>query len=759
MKKDSIQTFALPTFAIGISIFFTIFIWNIWFYGLNALGINFAIFWLLVLSFYILTQRHKLSKRSIGWIIPFVLIILSLGIYTAPFTSFISCSILPIIFFLFTTHESHPNIRPIIWSKMAPIVFGYSFISLVGSIFTSPTKQLVKSPHQKLNKSISSIILQIVTGLVFLFIISIVVIIPLLSSADDSFSKVFNNLLPWILDALAHLKSLPIRLLLISIISFILIGLAHYWNKTIKPFFRLSQSPVKSVTNSSIAIGIILSGILGLYLLFIGIQIHTLFTSQLPSNFKETENLVKSGFWQLLLLTIINTLFYIVVFRKSTMLVQRILSAFTLTSLLLIISAAHRVFMYVSIYGLSYEKFFALYTVIFCSIVFVWFLSLFTYPKHKPVMIVKILSFLALWMYALATITPLGQLILSTNLKLTQRENSRVNINELRMLGFDALPNIEKNFNLFITEARKDYPNKKNNYMSILEKENYTEYDRKKELDTNVNARWESWIKRNKEKRNVLQTRYFRSCEEVLSSKFTNCNCTETQENKHRDNKCKAFKYKKWYEKTFKELFYSSTNNIAFDNKKILIKEPDIKTFKDSIHGFSVKYSKDLNIITNRKYWSNSTNLDDMLKDDFVVTIQNKKDNKDFLKIKYFNLISTNPSDLNKYQRGKIKWIHDSKLPTTTLPNLPNTTVYAAMIYGMCDGRSSTRWTKSHRLYIIFPEKLLIICSSKETPKSTNYMDKFTSSGYIDLISPTKEFTDVINSFKLIDINKINKEI
>jgi len=612
-------------------------------------------------------------------------------------------------------------------------------------VFASPKELRNKTTHSKINKTKTSIITQVIVGLIFLAAISIIVIIPLLSSADASFAKIFKNLITWILNTLTHLESLPARLLAIAIIVSLLVGLTHYWNKTIKPFFKLSQPSEGKKSENSIIIGIVLGGILGLYLLFIGIQIHTLFISHLPTNFKETENLVKSGFWQLFALTIINILFYVGVFRKSTTTVQRILAVFTLASLLLIVSAAHRVFMYVTIYGLSYEKFFAFYTVVFCSIVFVWFLSLFTYQKDKPVMIVKIFSFLALWMYALAVIIPLEQFIFSTNLRLTQQENSRININELRMLGFDALPIVEENFDILMAEARKDYPSRRQNNMSILEKKNYTDYDKNKNLNENVNESWERWIKKQQEKRLILNTRNFKDCDESASSGYINCSCDQGSIS---HLKCQATKYKKWYEHTLKELFYTSPD-INFENKKYSIIEPEIKTFKNSVHGFSVEYSKDLRITTNDEY-RNKTNLTELLKHDFVVTIEDEK-TKDFLKIKYFDLRRPDPSNLNKYQRGKIKWIHDSELPTTTLSNLPDTTVYAAMIHGMCNGKSGTRWTKSHRLYMVFPEKLLIICSSKETPKHINYMDKFASSEYIDLIATTKEFANIIKSFKLTD--------
>jgi hypothetical protein len=47
--------------------------------------------------------------------------------------------------------------------------------------------------------------------------------------------------------------------------------------------------------------GIVIGGILCLYLLLLWVQISHLWVGALPFDFKETENLVKSGFWQLFL--------------------------------------------------------------------------------------------------------------------------------------------------------------------------------------------------------------------------------------------------------------------------------------------------------------------------------------------------------------------------------------------------------------------------------------------------------------------------
>jgi len=296
----------------------------------------------------------------------------------------------------------------------------------------------------------------------------------------------------------------------------------------------------------NITIGIVLSGVLALYLIFIGIQLKTLFLGTLPVDFEETVNIVKSGFWQLFMLTIINILFYIGLYQKSTKIVQRILSFFTFASLLLILSAAYRTYLYVVTYGLSYEKFYAFFTVIFCMGVFVWFLYLDIWKKQKPE-IVRNLAFASLWMYALTTIVPLERLIFSTNLALTQEADSRVNINELKMLGFDTLPVVEKHFEKLIVEAEKDNDQQIKKDLSEAEFElpaeselpaefKFPEEVKNEWLTRDINTEWKSWVNET------------RSQSEIINYS----NYTYDYYGKGVPMK----QLKRWYEKTISELIY-----------------------------------------------------------------------------------------------------------------------------------------------------------------------------------------------------------
>ena len=189
--------------------------------------------------------------------------------------------------------------------------------------------------------------------------------------------------------------------------------------------------------------GIVLAGVLGIYLLFLWIQLNRLWVGVLPFNFKETEELVKSGFWQLLALSVINILIYFFAYRKTVSFVQKLLSAFTVASLLLLASAGQRMGLYVTYYGFSYEKFFASYTVLYCAIVYIWLIAQLFRSKRSN--IVKFLVLLFLWMFAMLTIFPVEQFIFRTNMALRRLKDSRIVLSEMKMLSPDVLVVVKKN--------------------------------------------------------------------------------------------------------------------------------------------------------------------------------------------------------------------------------------------------------------------------------------------------------------------------
>ncbi len=532
---NSIRQRYFASAALVISLFHIFFLWRFWEYGIEALGINITFFWILMIGFFLLARWHTLTSRTLLWLIPFTVMIISLSIYTNPFTTWISVIIAPIIFFIFTTHESHQNLRASLWSKFLPVTLIYSAFKYLGSII--PGISFYKSIGQDVTpdekENFGNVAKQVVLGLVILFILSVAVIIPLLSSADASFANIFHDFFEKFFNLFKFISFAKLFNLILGFL--LLMGGVYYWRRKINPIKTVRREEINVSQNSnSITVGIVLLGVLFLYLMFIFVQIKTIFVSEFSSNFSDVENMVKTGFWQLFLLTIINILFYVGIYNKYVKNVQRILMTFTLASLLLIASAGYKVFLYVVGYGLSYEKFFAFYTVLFCSLVFIWFISLFVRRGKERVNIICSLAFMALWMYAFATIIPLEKFIFNTNLKLTQEENSRVDINELEMLGFDALPVVEENFDVLIREAREDYTKKGKQKMWKIEngESTYIESDGtnygESYLQKKVDKEWTYWIERNRLEGTIFKNR----------------------------DRFKSKEKKKWYEKTFGELFY-----------------------------------------------------------------------------------------------------------------------------------------------------------------------------------------------------------
>lgn len=421
----------------GLSVFWVIFIWGFWDKDIYALGLNAFIFLLLLsfLFFGTVYKKIKLNAENSIWLASILFIILSFLIYDNPFLKATSIIILPVIFAFYYNYALLNNNTKRHWNFYFILEFIKRFFSLFGKIWTVLIMYLeLIIPAGKNNKRI---IAKILAGIILFLIIALTAILPLLSSADQAFAGKVDFIYSWIKNNFSIL--FLYKLLVFVALSVFLASALFAWKKE----FDFSEKEEGGNKIDPIISGIVLSGILILYLLFLWVQITRLWVGSLPFEFKEAEHLVKSGFWQLLFLSIINIIIYFFTYRKTVLFVQRILVVFTLASLLLLISAAYRMLLYVIYYGFSYEKFFASYAVIYCLILFIWLISrLFIKARSN---IFKFLAVLFIGMYSLAVIFPVEQFILRTNLKLSKLDGSRIKLYELTMLSPDVL-SLVKNY-------------------------------------------------------------------------------------------------------------------------------------------------------------------------------------------------------------------------------------------------------------------------------------------------------------------------
>ena len=275
---------------------------------------------------------------------------------------------------------------------------------------------------------------RILIGLALL-LFSLLIIVPLLSSADPLFAA---KLKPFY-DAIINILSASI---VAKIVVFMVLGIGTLTSLIAWGRPHAIASTAKEVNRDVVITSIVLGGILAVYLLFLWIQLDRLWVGALPFDFKETESLVKSGFWQLLFLSLVNLAIFFFLYRKTESIGQKLLGTFSFASILLLVSSTHRMALYVTYYGFSYEKFYASYTVLFCVILFLWLLSrLFVSKKSN---IVKFLALQFLWMFALISVFPVELFILKSNMTLVTKQDSKIRLSEMTMLSPDVLAQIKK---------------------------------------------------------------------------------------------------------------------------------------------------------------------------------------------------------------------------------------------------------------------------------------------------------------------------
>lgn len=431
-KKSIIMLIACA----GLAAFWVIFLWNFWSKDVYALGLNTFVFLALFAGLFIWTlhKEQKYSAGDLAWIIPLMLIILSNLIYDNPFIKTVNILVFPATLAVFYNYAWLKDKENKNWDWQFFFKLAMRVLSFLAAIPASALAYLeLIIPASKVK---SRIISRIIFGLILFFIVAFVIFIPLLSSADAVFAGKIGVIVNWVKEIFS--SSLINRIIVFIVFSILMSAMILAWAKD----FSYEQKEEWKKMADPIVAGILLGGVLLLYLLFLWVQLERLWVGALPFDFKTTEDLVKSGFWQLFYLSIINISIYFFTYKKTAVIVQKILLAFTLASLLLLASAAYRMGLYVTAYGFSYEKFFASYTVVYCAILFGWLVTrLFVEKKSN---MVKFLAMLFIWLYGAVAVMPMEQFIFRANLKLAQRQESRIKMYELTMLSPDVIGLVKK---------------------------------------------------------------------------------------------------------------------------------------------------------------------------------------------------------------------------------------------------------------------------------------------------------------------------
>ena len=417
--------------SIGLSLFWVIFLWGFWTKGVYALGFNATAFGLLLFGFlgYFLIPKKLFQKENLLWTIPIFGMLSSFFLYQNYFLIGAHLLVIPVVVTLFFMRAL---LKPAQWDigfLRAIVRQCLACIPAVRDVFEMLQKEFSKLSGYK------SITGRVVLGLFLLFIVAFGVVIPLLASADETFALFIQDAVDWIIwlyETIPFFWQLVVTLLGTFLILMVLVG----WGQ--KPEKIVHETPKRD----PIIAGILLLGVLLLYMLFLGIQYQNFFLGNIMLGFDEIVSSVKSGFWQLVALSMLNIAFVMLFLHKSHAAIDRLVTLFIVSSVLLLLSAAQKMGFYVAFYGFSYEKFYASYTVLFC--VFLFLGVLITQSQKKKIDVLRFTLTLFVVMYGAVSVFPAEHFIFYTNKALAQRPSSKVRLYELQMLSSDVLNTVEK---------------------------------------------------------------------------------------------------------------------------------------------------------------------------------------------------------------------------------------------------------------------------------------------------------------------------
>ncbi len=410
--------------------------WGVWQSGVFSMGWNTSVVWFAI-GLMLLTKNDQIElKYDWYWLLPLALLALSFSLYQNPWLKAICFVLMPILVGVFTSFGHHVAKRSQAWSLRFIARLVLSTFSVLPAI-PSSVVMVKNGVFSNLEASNLSLVKRVLRALLILLPLMFVILL-LLSSADDNFDSMVAR---WF-SMLGEFFNWSILAKAISV--FVLCGILIAVVSTLK---RTSewQTELSGRTVDDLIATIVLMAILLVYIVFLNLQLDYLLVKQLPIEFNDTERLVKSGFWQLFFLSMINVGLFYWVYKNTGLAAQWVLRLYLIASTLILMSAGWRMGLYVFHYGLSYEKFFASYTTIYALILF-FFLGWSVFSRKRKD-IIKFLCISSLWMFSIASIMPVERIIFTTNVRLAQNQESRINLFHLSDLSTDVLSLAMNEFN------------------------------------------------------------------------------------------------------------------------------------------------------------------------------------------------------------------------------------------------------------------------------------------------------------------------
>ena len=404
-------------------------------------GISYLIFVLLVLGIFWWSVREKIALgKSFGWfvLIPILLLSSTMALYSNPVLFAINWNLVPL---LIVVHALLVAKSSKIWWEPG---FAGDIVKRVLPLtiwnFNRPFLIIAEEFKPKDNNTVHQTGKKILIGLVISVPI-LLVVVPLLSSADMVFNYYLNNISK--IREIIDLQNTFGQGFTVILVSFFIFG--FLWS------FREDHPAVtlefKAFSWDSTIIATALVMINLVYLLFSIIQFSYLYGgggSLLPEGFTYAEY-ARKGFWELVAVTVINLSIFLTGMklvnkenRIAYLLVRILLSLLVIFSINMLVSANYKMSLYEAVYGLTYLRIFVHYFMALLLVLFLLALAKNFWPK---VPLVKTYIVVTLVFYVVLNFINVDRIIARNNIKMFNK-TGRIDYYYLQQLSDDAVPEL-----------------------------------------------------------------------------------------------------------------------------------------------------------------------------------------------------------------------------------------------------------------------------------------------------------------------------
>lgn len=389
---------------------------SILFYG-KEVGISVILFTIATVGiiWYILDKKKKiLNIKAIILLIPIVLLSSTYFIYgntTFHFTNIIAIFTLILLMFKMATTEKCITKDILVKSIQLP----YKAIAEVADAKEETSKIIKKVsknkiPKENLNKIISSI---------FIVIIVVGIVIMLLASADSIFASIFSGISN-IIDSIniGTIGNLILRTVICIVVYFAILSIILAIQKNI-------ESETKTINTDKFTIKMLLVVLNIVYLVFCYIQITSLFAKLNASGTFNYSQYARSGFFQLMFVSLIN---FVLIFvsnyknEKRDKFIKILNIILVIFTIIIILSSMYRMHMYETEYGFTYLRL-IVYIILITELIL--FVPTAIYVCTPKIDILKWGGIIGLCVYVVINFVNLENIIINRNLT---RQESNVEV-------------------------------------------------------------------------------------------------------------------------------------------------------------------------------------------------------------------------------------------------------------------------------------------------------------------------------------------